>query len=234
MVPTLIAFIYYFYAENSVDHLASPNDHSLSEMARLTTTDLWSNKKDTVSKALKKMVNILEQSEKENFTIPTVVILGAMKKWYKNSEIQTLGCELLARTYFVDQAADFGALETVVTAMKNFPRDEFLQSVGTVALANLSSKETIQVRLALEVPNGLDVIVRAMKTFVGDKVLQEAGCATMESLSNLKMLRPAVIASGALEAIFLALKNDHDENDERDRTIQLRGRSAIHKFISYE
>jgi hypothetical protein len=144
---------------------------------KLILVDLWSDDKKLIEEALRQSANLFKSTNvefKENRTIVHSAgglwaILGAMRRWYINPDIQVQGCRALGnatdRRNLPLHAKEAGAFEVIVCAMKNYPDNCAVQMNSCIALGKLCFHSNNNAGYVVNTMKGHCVILAAMQTF---------------------------------------------------------------------
>jgi len=102
-----------------------------------------------------------------------------------------------------------------MAAMKSFPDDDDIQSVGCNAIGNAIyyTDPTIDEAMARFVHklNGIELVVPMMKKFQNNASVQDMGCHVLNCLSRKQVLHDALRKGGAISAVGEATEK-HDDN----------------------
>lgn len=146
----------------------------------------------------------------------------AMNRWYGCPDIQKSGCSLLTKVSagcnlqsLLTASMKVGALETILTAMKNFPNDIDVQREAAYSLRFLCCDQISSFRLVHDL-QGLDTVVSAMATFHEDVFVQMATVSILYSLSEYEGLIPNIIAAGGLVALAASIQMLHGYNRQHE------------------
>ncbi len=136
------------------NNLVPPDVSGLSLSAQLCLSDLRSHDKIVVEKSLKALADMCSITDFDRVAhcqgivkaAGFCMVLGAMRKWYTNSDIQTAGFEVLANAtnkyptipkIIIHSIADAHGYTVVEQAKRNYPNDPYLQELGNTILDNL-------------------------------------------------------------------------------------------------
>jgi hypothetical protein len=123
---------------------------------------------------------------------------------------------------FREAAMNIGAMDFVLTAMKNFPDDADVQECGSGALLNLVVGNKLRTKHFVKDCAGLRTVAKAMKSFQRIRDLQEIGCRIFDNASKWSELQ-----SWVLEAHGLQILANAYESNMQDETIQCISSRAI-------
>ncbi len=133
-----------FDHDEILDNIMPPDVSGLS----LLLVELMSEDKNVVQMALKEMADLCTLSNTNREAnckgIAYSMIISAMIKWYRNPDIQTAGCEVLANATYepchIDIKTiimDFEGPSVIHTAKRNYPNDTELECLAITVLTNL-------------------------------------------------------------------------------------------------
>jgi hypothetical protein len=166
-------------------------------------------------------------------------IIVVMNRWHTCPVIQKNGCLLLAKVsagsnpIFLSASMKVGALETILTAMINFPKDVGVQREAAYALRFITSDQSSSIRLVTEL-EGLGPIVQAMTTYPEDAPLQMASVSIMFSLSAYENLVPHIIAAGGLVALATAIQILHNYQFRTSDEIEQCARATLKRLLALQ
>ena len=142
-------------------NLVPPNLSGVSSFAQLCLCDLQSHDKIVVEKSLKafanmcsiKNVNRVANCQGIVKASGFCMVLGAMRKWLTNSDIQTAGFEVLANAtnehptipMIKNSIVDAQGVTVVMDALWNFPNNTHLQQLGETIMMNLAGGDGLLV-----------------------------------------------------------------------------------------
>jgi hypothetical protein len=205
----------------------------LDEISQLVMTIVQQDGVDAVSEAMSELYDLMASDRPGNdgkkarkdatrMGAPTA-ILGAMKKWQMEEEIQKIGCRCIVRlTHTSDDTTAMyinriGGVEAVVNAMKLFPDKDKVNTVATAAIYNIiwsdSVRDTISHRL-VEDAGLLVLVIDTMAHFPEDENIQENCCGILALLALDTNLREAIEESGAVEAVARGLRSEWENVKE--------------------
>jgi hypothetical protein len=220
----------------------SPFDDSrLDPIPRIVFHDLWKEKAIHIKNAFIELRNLCRSEDKDAniaalFDVGGYVsLVGAMRKWYANADLQAEGCRALHSAAvggsddFAAAAVRCGSFDTVLSAMENFPDDEYLQDSACGALYALTatSSKDASVKLAAQL-NGVPMILRAMKAFPESVRLQQRGCLAICSMARWEELQSTLSKSALL--IRSAMAKHTDQRDQHTKTLHNRGGWALERL----
>jgi len=221
-----------------------PDCSGLTEIQRLLSVELWKDDKDAVGKALTQLASACysgadceENSAEVHRVGGACAIVGAMRKYYKDSYIQAEGCRALMNATwkciaFSDAVTAVGGLDVIASAMKNHSDDLNVQDNGCGLLGNLVlAKDNIY--LVIDMMEGHKLIIAAMKKFPNEINLQQHGC---RALSNLVAGWPdicddLIIKAGGRRVLVEAIDSHVDETVEHVKEMQQYGRNALRALL---
>lgn len=158
-------------------------------------------------------------------------IILTMSDYSASSFLQQEGLKdlsnLLLSEQDQDSLADLGALELIVSAMRNHPNEVELQICGCRAVWNLSATPTNQVGLVQA--GALDALLGAMEEFLDEPEVQEKAMAALSNLGAAEVNLDYLIDKGAVGRIVEAM-NRHSE----DARVQVKGCTAIINLASHD
>jgi hypothetical protein len=222
------------------------DEEVLEEIRKLVLKDLLQDDKKTVNRALKALIEACSVENEHHHAICSfvqqlsgqVTLVAAMEKFSKETTVLIQCCEILRRVGFEaggfsQAASSAGALESVLSAMTQFPLNKGIQTEGMGALLALSHNEEL-LRLAADVTegDGLHVILQAMKAFPTVKPLTRWACMLLQHMATLGDLKKTIVENGGLIALATAVSDYRDEEDSDVREIQHYGRSAMRMLIA--
>jgi hypothetical protein len=213
--------------------LTTPDVSRLPGILKWTMVDLLSNSEDVVVAALGNIQNHYSFTDPPYPVFPAATVVGVMIRWYDSEEIQATAGAALANTaqhpMLRQDALRVGALETVLLAMKNFPRNERVQLFCTGAIVNLSCDNAESTMTRLLNGSAFLLVTTAMKSFPDDRRLQRWACQFLSNAAGRKHLRRSIIDAGALETIGTAIRKC-----SADKQVQKIGKQAMQRLTAPE
>jgi hypothetical protein len=199
--------------------LFKPDYSNLDPFAKLLCADLGSDNEKDVEAALHKIeymclyCNTPDEDQKNRDLFAALGghlgIVLVLRKWTSRPGIQGAGCRALYQilsemtTEVRDVAVQVGALETVLAAMKNFPKHEYVQINGCGAMCCFSDSIYNTEHLVWKL-DGLRYVASAMKEFPENINLQMWGCKLFSHIGNRDEFKATAIRAGGLEVLFTA------------------------------
>jgi hypothetical protein len=226
---------------------APPDDSKVSLLHKILVTDLWSYDSSVVKKGLVRLVNmclLANNSEHNECSLVRraggqLAIVGALKRWYADPGIQSQGFMVLAicglkSNRFWDSAREVGALELILTAMKNYPNDVAVLEAACAALQQAALfQENAKRIVTASNGEGVKSLVATMKKFQWSVDLQKYACGVLDRLGKWDELKVPVVEAGALVALATAIETHKAEgtNETKDiKDIQESARSALKRL----
>jgi hypothetical protein len=219
-------------SEDTVD-VVSPDASTYSPIHQLIVVDLWSNDNKVVKEALCCFIKNAATVYRAGGAFS---IVGAMRRWYKNRDIQELGCAALGIAAnrskgFRLHAKEAGAFDVIVGAMKMYSNNCTLQTYGCESIGKLCLGIVEHAALVVNTMEGHDFILAAMKKFPDDVLLQRWACFALCTLSNWKELQAPICYAGGRRALLDAIETHTDESEIYVNRIQKRARLALQRLL---
>jgi len=225
---------------------APPDDSKLSPVQKILRVQLWSDDRNVVGAGLEELADLCFEPTtdfKENQVavgkaMGAPVIVGAMRKWHDDPEIQAEGCRALCKASLTSSdnsvlksAKETGALDSILSALKNHPQDAYVQSCGYSALVHLARLKVNAVHAVKEL-KCLDLVVKGMNEFPDDATLQRRACYALHHLSHWNELKELIVQAGARQALLNAIEIHKDESlGAHVKVIQQYGRAALKQLL---
>jgi len=222
----------------------APPDHSnLSPIQKILRVDLLKEDSNAVQSALTKLANLCSDSEDSVENRATVhrhgggfILSIVLRKWYGFSTIQAEGCRALQNAScdnaaFRNSVKESGGLDAVIWAMKSYPDNLPVQTIGCGVLVNAVDGVQKNAEYVVNTLNGADCIIAAMNKFPEDAMLQQYACGALDNLTEWEEFKDAVKQAGGRRALVEAIENHQDESKECVKELQLWATSAIKKLF---
>ena len=172
---------------------------------------------DEVARACEDFANALHRDEASRFSQEDLKCLICVMQCLASARAQAMASIALGNLLNLSsrsnnlgecaaKAAELGALEAVVKALKTHAGDALVQAYASLALANLCRDSDERAAKAAEL-GALEAVVKALKTHAGDALVQAYASLALANLCRDSDERAAKAAElGALEAVVKALK----------------------------
>jgi hypothetical protein len=142
-----------------------------------------------------------------------------MKQWPYDASIQANACQILAlvsnrETFVVEYSTalrEMGGLESIIVAMKNFPKHVTLQRAGCCILSRLCCVAK-NMDMAVNQLSVIHVLTEAMIAFPEDLEVQRWGCWALHTLSLWRKNRDAIVEAGGLGLLAYAIGSSNSNN----------------------
>lgn len=177
---------------------------NLLGMEQIILFDLWSNDRDTIEAALKKMSDLCSEKKDVDATNNRAafqlvngcgIILAVMRQWRHDRKIQSLCClVILNTTDGVDPKyiAGIEVVDAVTLAMKMYPTFFPVQLCGCGALAGICQNKT-NVDHLVRNRQGIETIVNAMQRYPNTNKLQLWANLCLQNILNWEDFRKAFL-----------------------------------------
>jgi hypothetical protein len=185
---------------------------------------MWSDDESVVVEAFTRMraAEFREVINNDQFlgAVGYANVVLVMARWKKSLTIQALGCLIMRGTQFEmhKHAASVGALEVVLSAMKQFPEDKDLTASAMLALYNLCTKSPANMMRLVEKMDALPAIFESMQQFTGDRLVSSACCRLIMVLSMKHQFVSALVDAGGLTVlgdIYTRWLHSTDESERK-------------------
>ena len=161
------------------------------------------------------------------------ILVGVMKNWPANSDIQSLVCHLLANitsnhSAFEESLMGAGGLDAVATTMKRFPFVQNLQSNACIVLGCMTTNKDYADHLVNKLEAHL-LVITAMNRFPYASSLQHAASWVLCNLSHWDEFKAAIVKAEGDHALVNAIKNITctDESADHVKLIHKSARLAL-------
>jgi hypothetical protein len=190
---------------------------TLTETCVKLISDLWSDDRNVIRKALDDLYYVADGNEDEGEISRLgghMAIVQVLKKNLKDVLIQEKGIKALGNFTAYSTLAevlvgDIGGVEVILTGMKTHPHNARLQRAGCAAIANLLS-ETKRNATRFEESDGIAQVIAAMKAHPDDDNLQYYGCDALFNMCEWAEYRPLIFAAGGAVTIATVIEKYSD------------------------
>lgn len=226
--------------QNAVEEPFGDSCHNslLEPIPYLVAIDLWSDNKRIVKQAMVSLGEHCVTIEGKQEILGCgghLAIVLAMKRWPAAPDVLVEACHILEKasrfaSFFAESATRIGALEVILTCMKEYQKDEKLQASACSALCALAwSKKTAE--LFVFRLKGIEAFHEAMIAFPFCTLLMQNACRFFHHISAWPEFRRPAVAAGVLGALSYSIETFTADNNE-DEIIQLNAREAVKRLVS--
>jgi hypothetical protein len=218
-------------------------EKNAAQIHQLLTNELWKDDPVAVKEGLTELCHLTKSSNEniEQFwTLGSLTnIVGPMKKWAANEDVQRVACVCLrnalgsnsdAAEARADSVLETHAMEAVLGSMIKFKGSADLHDVAIGALSNMVATQRSAKHFVMNL-HGHDAVVDAMQKFADDAVLQKWACALLSNLSDFDCLVAYLETSGARKALYNAIDTHVDPNNIHTTEIHMYGKDALKRLL---
>jgi hypothetical protein len=143
-------------------------------------------------------------------------IVMAMVKWFESCtrdchKVLGAGCYALQHSLcdmpweVCGFAVEVGALDTVLSAIKYNPDNEYIQWYGCGALSHIAWHKQNAQHLAWKLDDGLDIVTSAMRSYSEDVNIQKSGYKLFTRISQWDEFKDPIIRAGLPHLLFTTI-----------------------------
>ena len=196
-----------------------PDDSKLSDLAKILTVDLWGSDATAVKNALDRLGALCENERIKEIQshgghMGLVVIL---RKWSTSAPVQAAALNCLHKAAesleFCQAVASLGALDLVLVALRNHPRNEAVATAGCGALLNLTLPEENARELVFHL-RGIPTICATCANFSQTIVLQKYVLWLIQYMSYWDNFKGPIVQDGGLHALAEIIERFSDGSQD--------------------
>lgn len=197
--------------------------------------DLWCSEGKVVHEAIRQLADIAGVDEEDMDDREIIQVMGGpctivavMMKWHRSIVITIDGLRALANlgsnSEFRDTAFCCGGVDVILTAMKNFQDDLYVQRNACAAICRFCNDMDENAVEFVKEYNGVNYLVHAMSRFPHNITLVEYAVSIVYTLNSIEQLRYHLLESGIASSIaeiadVLKGQDEHRETWMKARVI---------------